>query len=216
MNPMPTIVLFLALSMMMQIVAIQSPTEGIATYRNSALHFSFEYPANLKVNETVGQAGVQKAKQKAGGETAKALQCLTTPLVAVENPGKQNFGFVIATQSDLGCENQSIDGMNADALSHLTQTALATAMKMLGTPTIGTPITYKLAGRLASVVEAKIGADTSPSKADIFGEAACVVIRQDVVCWSAMSADRARLHQILGGDILFAKTTLIPAELLAR
>jgi len=204
-------------------LAFQSPSvtptaNEPAIFHDSALQFSFEYPSNLGVNREAGPQSVDKTRQTTEGDVKRAAECLTSPLVAVENAGTQNFGFVMVTESDFNCEDKSVNLINADILSSLTQTALQTAMNMLGEAHIDRPASYRAAGHLASVVEGKVDAATSKSKADIFGESACVVIRQDVVCFNAMSANKTRLRQLLGGNILFdggPKSPLVPVSILA-
>jgi hypothetical protein len=186
-------------------------------YLDPHLLFSFEYPAGLQVNEVIRQQSMSRAWEKVQGdtETSKAMACLQTLLVAVENPRTSAFRMLDITRLDLDCRKESTSAVKLD---ELTEAGLRTALTMVGRPVIDKALSYRLAKHPASVVEGRIDPQASVSKGPIFGEASCAIIAHSVVCFSAMAADRARVRQVLEGGITFdsgKEQPLVQAGLLA-
>lgn len=211
-----TLTLSAAASLSMLQAASAPPAPQPAVFQDKTLHYTLEYPAELIANDGLAQAAMPAAK--AGAEkdalAKQAMSCLTVPLVAVENLGSLNFGFLILTRLDLTCMKQSDTAMS---LNELTLSALTTALTMVGKPSMGSASDYKIAGLAASTAQGKIEAADSMIKAPIFGVATCSIVEHQVLCVSAMSGDQSRVHQIVSGNIKFDGKTaepLVPPSLL--
>ena len=81
-------------------MATSSAIAQAGAYSDQDLHFSIHYPAGLQANEAVRQQTVPKATDKVRGDTeaSKAMACLHTQLVAVENPRTTTFRMLVITR----------------------------------------------------------------------------------------------------------------------
>lgn len=186
-------------------------------YRDQELLFTLQYPAGLQVNEAVRQQAIPQARDKvrSDAEASKAMACLQTQLVAVESPRTPTFRMLVISRLDLDCRKQSTKAVKLD---ELTESALRSAMTMLGSPVVSKGSSFRIAEHPASVAEAKIDPQLSKSKGPLFGEATCELIEHSIVCFSAMAADRVRVREVLGGSIMFdggKEQSLVKADLLA-
>jgi len=188
-----------------------------AIYHDQDLDFSFRYPGALRVNEEVRHKAVLRARNRVQdeAEASKALSCLQTQLVAVENPGTSTFRVLAITRLDLDCRNEAVRSVKLD---ELTKDGLRTAMMMLGHPVIGKASGYKILEHPASVVDGSIDPQASVSKGPILGEMVCAIIEHSVVCFSALGTDRTRVRQVMEDGITFAgreQQPLVSAGLLS-
>lgn len=191
----------------------------LTTFRDDVTHVTFGYPAAMQVNTAMMTPAMNSAREQLKGdaEAQKTLNCLTTPLVAVEGAQTLRFGVLAFTELDLTCRKQQF---SPEFLTGMTKSMLNSALlKMGSTANTQEAKAYTLDGHSAAVTEGVIPAEASLSKAPIYGEAACTMVQPRVVCWVSFSGNKARVRQILGGPVKVGsgpEQALVPVGLLGQ
>ena len=78
-------------------------------YHDAKTGVNFTFPSELLPTNSFTAQAMAKSRSEAAGspEKTKTLQCLTTPLVAVEGARTAKFGVLVFSDLDMVCREQT-------------------------------------------------------------------------------------------------------------
>ncbi len=107
-----------------------------------------------------------------------------------------------------------------DSMESVILRNMESSLKVYGAeplPGPGVPQRYELNGYAAEFVEDSVEAPSVRKGMILYSGSTCVLMRQTVVCWSIVSADKRKLHELLANPVVFdgkPETALVPKNML--
>jgi hypothetical protein len=146
-------------------------------------------------------------KQESDPGTRARMGCMSLPLDARRKTATDHDSLEIF-EFDFACMGKYVDVTSMDSV---VIGAMGNSLRAYGgKPNTGIPKHYELLGYQATYLEASVDAPSIKPGMVLFSGSACLLMKQTVVCWSIMSADKARLHQLLRNPVSITGSVATP------
>jgi hypothetical protein len=202
----------LALAILLLFSQAVTPTAPVTkTYHNTDLHLSFEYPASFQTADFSQEIADEEKKQLTDPGQMRAVQCVTNPFVAAKD---NTTSVILIIRLDLNCLKLP---SSAQILPTIARSSISQGLSKLGRAALGTPTPYKLDSYDALFIPAS--AENESGKSIYFGGITCVLVAQNIACWSAMSSEKATVSALLSNSVTFdgqPAHPVVPPELLPK
>jgi hypothetical protein len=207
--------LLLPLPMLFAAVILQTPapvppptTAASTTFHSNVLHFDYTYSSTLAAAPSAGDDAIKAEKDKSTGAEKSAINCITLPLTAIDTTA--GLRMVLIMRMDGICRGKVTAPSDLGAV---TVSAFTESLKRFGTPQLGTPTDYQVAGHSASSLSGSVKSEKYA--ATFYGIATCLLQGSDVVCWELLTTDCAKLPELMSYPVKFEghpAEALIPAK----
>lgn len=179
---------------------------SLKLFSDPSLGISYRFPSYLETQETVSGMTAMRNQQSDPGTRAR-MGCMSLPLEAHHKTATDHDSLEIF-EFDFACMRKYVDVASMDSV---IVGAMGNSLRVYGgEPKTGIPQHYELSGYQATFLEASVDAPSIKTGMVLFSGSACLLMKQTVVCWAMMSADKAKLHQFLRNPVTIAASAAVP------
>lgn len=176
-----------------------------STYRDSTLHFSFNYPSDMK-NVAVQGAIDDLASGQSDPEKKKAYSCVTAPLAAMRRVDAL-FDEVLLLRLDLDCLRQTV---SAKDLSDFTHGVIKTSLVKHGTPVLESESVRTLADHPAYLIRVHVDESEKVPGQILYVTSLCTLVEHSAVCWQVLSYSAFTRQQLSSSTVTFDGQAPVP------
>ena len=191
-----------------------------STYRNNALHFTYNYPSEFTLTPQVAETMQLDTQARVPEPYKNSIQCVTTPFAAEHQGALNSVEALLIIRSDLTClkndpalrkRPQSAD---SKALIDTARGSLQQGLIKFPSPVVLDPVIYKLGSHDAAFVQG--WGSNGPARSGYSG-VVCVALDYNIACWAAFTPSKYRIPILLSTTVALSSedaVPIVPASLL--
>ena len=186
---------WLAFALLLQMLPVPQPEQA---FRDDQLHYSYSYPASLKVVSTEGIAS-KMTEAENDKEKKRTLSCVSLPFEAIAKVSNL-FDETTISRIDLDCVGVTF---NASDLRDFSRAALMHALARHGKAEMRREGPGKLSDHDAYSISAYVDESAKAPGQRLLSTLVCAKVEHSVVCWQVLSYTAEGERRLLADTVTF-------------